>query len=53
MHRQDPLIAVSVPGDRGAVHGHNSLSPIQCAPAPGTLTISGSDGNVISYARVR
>jgi hypothetical protein len=30
-----------------------AASPIKCAPAPGTLTISGSGGDIISYARVR
>jgi hypothetical protein len=27
--------------------------PIKCSPAPGTLSISGSGGDIISYARVR
>ena len=30
-----------------------AASPIKCSPAPGTLSILGSGGHIISYARVR
>ena len=30
-----------------------AANPIKCAPTAGTLTISGSGGDIISYARVR
>jgi hypothetical protein len=30
-----------------------AASPIKCSPSPGTLSISDSGGDIISYARVR
>ena len=30
-----------------------AANPIKCAPAPGSLTISGCGSDIISYARVR
>jgi len=30
-----------------------TASPVKCSPGPGTLGISGSGGDIVSYARVR